>query len=743
MDSMMRVERYGGAAGRLPLLVLLSIMLVAAGCAHKKAYKRATRLSQEGQYVKAIEELETAIRLAEEGNNNKTADRYREELEQTKQRASQFYYREAELCFGQADLAGAQKFIELCVRYRPQEPLYRSMRQRIATVAADAERMRAEALSLAEQRQWSAAVGRMNEALRLNRTMPGGQGDLKQIQDRAYQYYLARAESRLSQNDLEAAVTEAQTALNYRDDGREARGILQTVQNRREATGLVAQGQALLTQGDPEEALRVLERAQELYPLHPDLPGFLQQARQAVCDRWIAQGRQAMTGGDYADALRLFLKSNDLLPGYGGVVTLAADVRSTLAKTHLETSQRYARDGADGCALFHAVVALGYEPTNYDARRQLSQCAGQVQQAVRYAVGFVGFRAAPAQQRIADTLTSVSLEHLTHARPANMMLVERGDLQAILDEQQLSTTDLVDPQFRVSAGKLHGVDALLIGQVLEAKVTSETKETGQGESTYQDGYVEEPNPDYVEAVAAAEDAVNDLERARQRLAEAEARLARYDHADPDDADAQARKRRARADVDEAKQRLINAATTAGAAQARAAMTPREVLVPHMVTFEYPIQTATWTARVGCMLKMLDTATGEVILAERVDGQYAQSDQFVSPDAARNVPEDPLELPDDARLLEGAANAAIGELKKALDVACRKHGQRFALQIQRAEAAGNIVGAIDSSVKYLFAYPTSNRETEKIVGVLRTYLGREDGLVDVKALLQTHCHVLQK
>ncbi len=82
-------------------------------------------------------------------------------------------------------------------------------------------------------------------------------------------------------------------------------------------------------------------------------------------------------------------------------------------------------------------------------------------------------------------------------------------------------------------------------------------------------------------------------------------------------------------------------------------------------------------------------------------------------------------------------------RKALDIACSKHGQRFALQIQRAEAAGDIIGAIDNSVKYLFAYPKSSRETEKIVSVLRSYLGREDGLVDIKALLQTNCHVLQK
>lgn len=726
----------------LPAVMALSVLLVATGCAHQKAYKKGARLSQEGQYEKAIEELEEAVALAEKGNNNKAADRYREKLEQTKQQAGQFYYREAELCFGQADLAGAQKFIERCIRYCPAEPLYRSMSQRITGAAADAERMRGEALSLAEQGQWNAAVGRMTEALRLNRTMPGGQGDLKQIQERAYQYYLARAKDRLYANDLEAAVAEAQTALNYRDGGREAKDILQTVQNRREATGLVARGRTLLGQGDSEEALRVLEQAQQLYPLHPELSGLLEQARQAVCDRWIGQGRQAMAGGDYATALRLFLKSQDLLGGYGGAATLAAEARATLAQQHVQASQQCARDGADGCGLFHAVVALGYEPDNFDARRQLGQCAGQVQQAVQYTVGFVGFRAPPPQQAIADTLASISLEHLTHARPANMMLVERGDLQAILDEQQLSATDLIDPQFRVPAGKLHGVDAVLVGQVLEGNVTSQTKQTGHGESTYQDGFVSQPNPEYGEAVKTLEHAQRELERARQRLAEAEARLARYDHADPHDAAAQAAKRRARAEVDEAKQRLVNAATDFGAAQMLAATTPREVLVPHMVTFQYPIQTATWTAKVGCMLKMLDSATGEVLLAERVEGQHAQSDQFVSPDAAHNVPEDPLVLPDEARLLEAAANAAVGKLKKALETACGRHGQRFALQAQRAEAAGDTAGAADASIKYLFAYPKSNSDTEKRLAALRGYLGSEAGLVDIRELLRTHCRVLQ-
>ncbi|NLT76172.1 MAG: hypothetical protein GXX98_06580 [Planctomycetes bacterium] len=737
-----RANRRRRMGTLLGLLVVMSVLPIATGCAHKKAYKKATRLSQEGQYEKAIEELETAIELAEKGNNRKTADRYREELEQTKRRAGQFYYREAELCFGQADLSGAQGFIERSVRCCPTEPLYRSLSQRVATAIGDAERLRAEAMSLAEQGQWNAAVARMKEALRINKTMPGGQGDLKQIQERAYQFYLGRARDRLYGNDLEAAVTEAQTALDYRDDGREAKDVLQAVQDRREAAELIARGRTLLGRGDCEEALRVLEQARQLYAMHPDLASLLQQARQAVCDRWIAQGRQATASGDYATALRLFLKSNDLLPGSAGVTALIAEARATLAKRHLEASQRYAQDAADGCAVFHAVIALGYEPDNYDARSQLSQCIGQVQQAVHYTVGFIGFRASPEQQAIADTLGSISLEHLTRTRPANLTLVERADLQTILDEQQLSATDLVDPQYRVPAGRLRGVDALLVGQVLEAKVTTDTKQTGHGESTYQDGYVPEPNPEYAEAVAVLDHTQRDFDRARQRLAEAEARLARYDHADPHDAAAQAARRRARAEVDEAKQRVVNAATDVGAAQMRVAMTPKEVLVPHMVAFQYPIHTATWTAKVGCMLKMLDAATGEVFLAERIEGQHTQSDQFVSADPARNVPEDPLELPDDTRLLEAAVNNAAGRLKKALDTAAGKHGQRFVIQTQQAEAAGDTAGAVDASIKYLFAYPTSHAEADKRLAALRAYLASEADLVDIRALLRTHCQVLR-
>ena len=450
-----------------------------------------------------------------------------------------------------------------------------------------------------------------------------------------------------------------------------------------------------------------------------------------------------METNDHVTALVLFQKSHRLLEGYGGIDGLMSDARSRLADAHLEAAQQYQRSGATGCAVLHAAVALGYRSNDFEARRQLGRHAGQVRDEVGYTIAFVGFRAAPEQQTVASMLGSAALTHLTHTRPPNVRVLERTDLQTIVDAQNLNLSGLLDPQSRTLMSTLQGIDALIVGEIVDSRVTSETRQTGHGESTYQDGFRSEPNPDYVQAAAAVDAALEALERARRRLAEAEARLARYDDVAADDAAGQARRRKAKADVAEAKQRLVNAATDVGATEWRLAATPREVLVPNMVRHEYPIQTVTWTAKVSCLLKMLDTTTGELILAERLEGRHDQSDSMVAADPARNVPEDPLELPDDPMLLERAAGAAIEKLKRSLNAACEKHGQRFVVQMRQAEAAGDMVAAVDHGIKYLFAYPAGDEHTNKAVSLVRTYLAEEDGLIDIRAVLRTHCHVLLK
>jgi hypothetical protein len=500
---------------------------------------------------------------------------------------------------------------------------------------------------------------------------------------------------------------------------------------------LIARGRALLEQKNPKEALKLLERAHRLYSSHAELPGLLGQAKRAVCDKWIGQGRAAMDARDYAGALRLFQKSDGLLRGYGGVGGLIADAKSRLAGVHVGAAQRYLSDGMPGAGVLHAVAALGYQPGDAEALRLLRQSEMRTREDVRYTMAFVGIEAMPRDHVLAEMIGSAVVEHMARMRRAGIVLVERTDLQTILDGRDLSRLKLSG----ATADKLHGIDALIMGRIIDSRIIEETRQTGHGHSIYQDGYRPEPNPDYVAAEAEVNAAIERLKRAQERLADAKAHLARYDHVHPDDAEAMARKRRARADVAEARQRLENAATKLGIAQVRLAATPRDVMVPNMIEHEYPVLTITRTARIGCILKMLDTATGELILAETVDGRHAYSDEVVAADPARNVPADPIELPDDLTLIEESAAEAIVKLKHSLSIAARKHGNRFLMQMRRAETSGDMVTAADNCVKYLFAHPVRHDQTDRMMRFLRKYLGNEDGLVDVRGLLRTHGRLL--
>jgi hypothetical protein len=318
---------------------------------------------------------------------------------------------------------------------------------------------------------------------------------------------------------------------------------------------------------------------------------------------------------------------------------------------------------------------------------------------------------------------------------------QRAGAPPIPAQEIPNVIERTDPPSRAATGQRPDVDAFIGGQVLEGKVTSETRVTGQGESVYQDGYRRQPNPARVPAASELDAAMQELERCRHQLAEAEARLERFPRVDPRDPEEVARKRKAQAEVEEAKRHLMHAAEAVGAAKARLASIPPEVLVPNMVRHQYPIETVTWTARVVCLVKMLDRATGEVLCAERVEGQESRSDRTVAADPARNVPEDPLVLPSESTLLEAAANSALVKIRQTLSRACDGHGQRFLLTMQRAEASGDTVRAVDNGIKYLFAYPTGGPQANAIVDSLRRYLAQEDGLLDVRAILRTHCHVL--
>jgi hypothetical protein len=695
----------------LRISMCLILVAIVAGCAHQKAYKKADKYVQQQNYDLAVRSLQEAIDLADKA---KTIAKYQARLSEVRQEAAHYYYRQAEDDYAVADLSSALQCIGLAIRYQPALSRSRDLQKRIQSAIQMAEQHHAEAMTLADNGQWQEALTVLQRVTREHTTMPGLNADVEHVKQRAYNDYLGQAKRLLGEDDLDGAAEKANLALTFMSQGRGAQDLIRTVEDHREAERLIALARRQLAARSPQEALDLLTKASQLHASAEDLVELMSQARQGVSDLWIAQAEVYLQEENRVAALPLLLKSRDLLPGYGQVEQKIASARAGLSEQHLAQAALYQTLGLDGAALCHAVAAMEYSDGGSDAREQLRASMQAVQKSIRYSVVYGGFKSLEEQAFAVDKLNPMALVLLDRLRPACVRVLEQPQADA---------------------------DAVLEGEILTLDLLEETQVKAHGRSEYQDGMRPAPNPDYLAAKEEADLALADLNSTREQLALTKKRRAQVANPDPNNAEAVRRFRRADGDVVEAQEHTVTAATNLAIASTKAAATPQEILVPNIVAYEYPIHTVEKSAQLVCLIKMTDIQTGGMLLADRIDAQWSQTDTVIQAVPERNVPGDPLELEDDMAFYDQAIKALEQPLGDMLMLGLSKHSERFVTGFQQAESSGDQSLAVDQGVKYLFAHPVGHEHTQAMTEYLHTYLGKEDVLLDIASLLKRHCRIL--
>ncbi|NQV34430.1 MAG: hypothetical protein HQ515_17175 [Phycisphaeraceae bacterium] len=703
------MKRDKGALLRISTCLILAAIFT--GCAHQKAYKKADKYVQQQNYDQAVRSFQEAIDLADKP---KTIKKYQARLSEVRLQAAHYYYLQAEDDFAVADLGSALQCIGHAIRYQPAVSRSRDLQKRIQSAIQAAEQHHTEAMALADGGQWREAVTALQGVARDYTTMPGLTADREHVKQRAYNDYLGKAKRLLGEDDLDGAAEKANLALTFMSHGLGAKDLIRTVEDHREAERLIALGRRQLAARSPQEALDLLTKASYLHASAKDLVELMSQAKQGVCDLWMAQAEVHLQQERRVAALPLLLRCRDLLPGYGDVDQKIASARAGLSEQHLAQAALYQKLGLQGAALCHAVAALEYSDQGPDAREQLRVSMQAVQKAIQYSVVFGGFSALQEQAFAVDRLNPMALVLLNRLRPACVRILEQPQAD---------------------------VDAVLEGEILTLDLLEDTQVKAHGTSEYQDGMRPVPNPDYLAAKEEADLTLSDLNSARERLAMAKKRRALAGNPDPNDVQAVRRMRKAQADVVEAQERTVTAATNLAIASTKAAATPQEILVPNIVAYEYPIHTVKKSAQLVCLIKMTDTQTGAMLLADQIKAQWSQSDTVIQAVPERNVPGDPLELDDDMAFYDQAIEALEQRLGDMLQLGLSKHSERFVKGFQQAESSGDQSLAVDQGLKYLFAHPVGHEHTHAMTEYLHTYLGNEDVLLDIAGLLKKHCRIL--
>jgi curli biogenesis system outer membrane secretion channel CsgG len=101
----------------------------------------------------------------------------------------------------------------------------------------------------------------------------------------------------------------------------------------------------------------------------------------------------------------------------------------------------------------------------------------------QYTIAVLPFTAASGRKEIAAKVQAYAMTSLTETNDPFLKVVDRENLERILEEQRLSLSGVVDEQTAVRVGNLMGAQAVLIGQV-----TDHREEAGQLRRSTKDGF---------------------------------------------------------------------------------------------------------------------------------------------------------------------------------------------------------------------------------------------------------------
>ncbi len=723
-----------GGFSRVWLVIVCAILC--AGCGARRAYNRGVEHMGRGQYDAAVANLTQAV--AAKPDNIQ----YREALAKAKTSGAKWRLSQARAGIAATDLGEAVEHLEAARRYDPTLTACDGLLAEVRRKIGRAESYRTEALSLGEAGRWDDAVARIREALAVYRSLPDGEKDLDRLCERAAARHLDIARKHLEADDWDAAEASARRAMDYGAD-RAAAKVMKTVTDRRMADALIKDAAARERVGQFADALEKLQSAEALHPQRADLPEKIARVSRHLCGQWIAEAKGFSRAGSHIEAMKLLSKCEALLPGYGDISSLIDAERRALAAMHTRLGEAKARQLAAGSALVHFVAALGYTADDPGASTGLQQSLDTLRRKTQYRMAIVGFQGSHPYRQIATRLEAATLQQLLRAKPPNVLIMDRVDIAKVLDEQDLSLSDLVDPRFRVASGRLQGVDGMLVGEVVSCDVLRDRTSRTET-SRYTSGMILTPNRAHERARQRVRDAETRLRKCRQRLAAAEASA----RASAEVAAAGAKRPVARLvggatnpKVARARREARDAAGVVASARRNLADTPANLRVPNVLTHRYPVHTITATSTCEASLKILDSMTGGVIAAEPISGSYSSSDRYVKGDPARNVPEDPIDLPNDAYMREKAVVAALGNLDEAVGRVVGRHGARFAVMASRAARGNRMDEAVENAMCYLLSYPVGGGQTAAMVEIVARALEDEAEFLQMDDLLRRHCRVL--
>ncbi|OQX87606.1 hypothetical protein B6D60_03590 [candidate division KSB1 bacterium 4484_87] len=253
-----------------------------------------------------------------------------------------------------------------------------------------------------------------------------------------------------------------------------------------QANELYADAMKKYNSGDQKAALSAFEKCQSLIPHFKDSDQFIDRIHKNLAEKAYRRGAQLASAGQLESALEQFELTAELVPDFLDATQRIEDLKRRLAMQYYDKAKGLFDAGDYKAALAHADKSLSFRPDFPQAATLSRQSRNKI--TVRLAI--LPFATKRLDAKFARTATDALIARTFQKKSQFVELVDRENLQRILEEQALSQTGVIDEEQAVEVGKLSGVNTIAVGTVtlISNKVTPAKKRTltGYYEKSYRD-----------------------------------------------------------------------------------------------------------------------------------------------------------------------------------------------------------------------------------------------------------------
>lgn len=209
-----------------------------------------------------------------------------------------------------------------------------------------------------------------------------------------------------------------------------------------------------------------------------EMPAHYASDFQQVKGEYLVQlydrGQELMSKQDFKGAEAMFAKIGRLEPGY-------KDAGSLQNIAYLEPLYRSGKDALEQGRYRRAYADLSRLLDKDGGYKDATALREQAREKGRYAIAVLPFGGAKKEQ--AARVQAYATTALTEVNDPFLKVVDRENIKRILDEQRLGMIGVVDEASAVSAGKLLGAQAVLMGELIDYR-----EEVGQLRRSTKDGF---------------------------------------------------------------------------------------------------------------------------------------------------------------------------------------------------------------------------------------------------------------